>query len=250
MGALEITCIILGVLCAVTIAVNIILFVTRGRAQEAVETPAESEIAPAQAAPVEDEALDSEQAVAALGRGEVRESESGAIVVTAEGDFIYLRYNKSFTAKLIQAKDEVREYYNELKNFVTSYKKVHTRISWKHESVNNGRNKICRFVMRGKSLYVYLPLNPDDYAESKYKVERAEAKRYAELPCLYKITNGRRVEYATQLIDVVMEQFDTERTGKTGKDYVSKYPYEDTLSLIKRKLIKVTRSTSPILTEK
>ncbi|MCH5148356.1 MAG: uL15 family ribosomal protein [Clostridiales bacterium] len=189
---------------------------------------------------------DNAQVIAAYEGGNVQESESGAIVRGEDGTAIYFMYNKSFTAKLIQARDEVREYYNTLKNYCLSYKKVTTRISWSHENVKNGRNKICRFVLRGKSLYLYLPLNPDDYAETKYKVERSEAKRFEELPCLYRIKNPRRVKYATELIDAVMEKYGLKFVEKESEDFVKDYPYEETLPLIKRGLIKVTRSNKKI----
>ena len=196
---------------------------------------------------VEEETVDDNaQVIAAYEGGNVRESESGAIVRGEDGTAIYFMYNKSFTAKLIQARDEVREYYNELKNYCLSYKKVTTRISWSHENVKNGRNKICRFVLRGKSLYLYLPLNPDDYAETKYKVERSEAKRFEEMPCLYKIKNPRRVKYATELIDTVMERYGLKQVEREEDDFVKDYPYEETLPLIKRGLIKVTRSNKKI----
>ena len=202
---------------------------------EPVAEVAEEEVA-------EEKPLDNSQVIAALEGGKVQESDSGAIVHTAEGGFIYLRFNKSFKAKLIQGKEDVREYYNTLKNYVLSYDKVSTRISWKQESVTKGRDKICWFVLRGKSLYLYLPLNPDDYADTKYKVERAEAKRFEELPCLFRVKNPRRVTYATELIDVVMEKYGLERDEKPEKDFVKDYPYEQTLPLIKRGLIKVTQS--------
>ena len=231
------------------------------------EEPAETTLAEEEAAPaaatqviVEDEPvaevaneevaeeapLDNSQVIAVMEGGNVQESDSGAVVHTAEGKYIYLRYNKSFKAKLIQGKDEVREYYNALKNHVLSYDKVSTRISWKQESVTRGRDKICWFVLRSKSLYVYLPLNPDDYTDTKYKVERAEAKRFEELPCLYRIKNPRRVEYAKELIDTVMERYGLERNEKPEKNFVKDYPYEQTLPLIKKGLIKVTQSNKKI----
>lgn len=204
--------------------------------EEAVEEPAE-----------EGEALEQSQMIAALEEGEVEESESGAVVHNTDGTYIYLMYNKSFTAKLIQAKDEVRDYYNVIKNHALSYKKVTARISWRHESINRGRDKIARLVLRGKSLYLYLPLNPDDYAETKYKVENAEAKRFEELPCLYRIKNPRRAKYACELIDVVMERYGLVQTENPEQDFVAEYPYEETLPLIKRGLIKVTRSNRGIV---
>lgn len=180
--------------------------------------------------------------IAALEIGNVEESDSGAVVRNADGTTVYYSYNKSFAAKLIQAKDEVREYYNTLVNFVLSYKKVRTDMSWKQESVHYGKEKVCWLVLRGKSLYLYLPLNPDDYADSKYKVERVETKRYEELPCMYKISNNRRVKYATELIATVMDSLGAERTEKAPENFVADYPYEKTVKLIKRGLIKVTKS--------
>lgn len=276
MGALEITCIVLAALIVVVSIVNIVVSMKIRKAEQQsedipaaepakAEEPKKEEVpevaevveeaAPAaepakeEVAPVKEEKYDHAQTAAVFASGEVSETDSGAVVRTTGGEVIYLMYNKSFKAKLIQGKDEVREYYNRLKNYVLSYDKVTTRISWSHESVNHGREKICWFVLRGKSLYLYLPLNPDDYAESKYKVERAEAKRFEELPCLYKIKNPRRAAYAEELIATVMEKFGLERTEGEPKDYIKDYPYENTLPLVKRGLIKVTRSNRKVFAE-
>ena len=276
MGPIEISCIVLGALILIVTVLNVVvhaLSVKNEQPQEVVQPqPAVAEpepvvVAEEQPEPepqpvveqqpeevpavVEEEQPEDDNAniIAALESGNVQESESGAIVRGEDGTATYFMYNKSFTAKLIQANDEVREYYNILKNYVLSYKKVTTRISWSHESVNRGRNKICRFVLRGKSLYLYLPLNPDDYADTKYKVERSEAKRFEELPCLYRIKNPRRVKYATELIATVMERYGLEYAEKESEDFVKDYPYEETLPLIKRGLIKVTKSNKQIAFE-
>ena len=191
---------------------------------------------------VNDNDADPTELFAALESGSAEESDSGAVVQLDDGSTIYYGYNKSFTAKLIQATDEVREFYNVIKNYLLSYDKVKTSISWNQESVRLGKEKVCWLVLRGKSLYLYLPLNPDDYADSKYKVERASAKRYEAVPCLFKIKNMRRAKYATELIAVVLEKLGAERVEKKQENYLADYPHEDTLSLIKRELIKTTKS--------
>lgn len=266
MGTIEIICIILGVLIvAVTIA-NVIIHAlnTKTKQPEEVTEPQPDAGLPEPAIEQQQQVLpepvsekveeksqsdDNIRVIAAYERGNIQESESGAIIRGADGTATYFMYNKSFTAKLIQANDEVREYYNTLKNYVLSYKKVTTRISWSHESVNRGRDKICRFVLRGKSLYVYLPLNPDDYIDTKYKVERSDAKRFEELPCLYRIKNPRRVKFATELIATVMEKHGLESVEQAAQNFVKDYPYEETLPLIKRGLIKVTKSNKKIAPE-
>ena len=265
MGPIEIACIVLGVLILIVTVINVVVHALKPKAEQpeevveaqpepvALQQPEPVVVEQPEAVPavVEEEQPedDNAQVIAAYEGGNVQESDSGAIVRGADGTAVYYMYNKSFTAKLIQANDEVRGYYNELKNYVLSYKKVTTRISWSHENVNNGRNKICRFVFRGKSLYLYLPLNPDDYTDSKYKVERSEAKRFEELPCLYKIKNPRRVKYAEELIATVMEKYSLTSVEQDEKDFVKDYPYEETLPLIKRGLIKVTKSNKKIAFE-
>lgn len=238
------------VLFAITLVIlSLLLWSTRPKKDESAVEPVEAVATNAlpEVTVLEDddeqvEVANSSEIIATLKSADIAESENGAIVHGADGSVVYYTYNKSFKAKLIQAKDEVREYYNELKNFVMGYNKVKTKISWKQESVNFGREKVCWFVLRGKSLYLYLPLNPDDYADTKYKVERDKAKRYEELPCLYKISNDRRAKYATELIATVLDSYGAERKEKPYENFLIDYPYYGTITLIEKGLIKVTKS--------
>ena len=56
----------------------------------------------------------------------------------------------------------------------------------------------------GKHLRVYTQLNPDDYAESTIPVERAEAKKYEDLPCLLRVKSDLAYRRAKKLVDDVM----------------------------------------------
>ncbi|MCR5308829.1 MAG: uL15 family ribosomal protein [Bacilli bacterium] len=154
----------------------------------------------------------------------------------AKGNIFEIRFVKSFTAKIIQANDEGKKYYEELKNEVLSYKKVNSRVSWHYDSANSGRKQFVKFGVRGKTLCVYFPLNADDYADSKYKVEKVESKKYEEVPCLYRIKNDRRCGYAKELIAVVAEKLGLEKGEQKNESYV--LPYEDNKPLIARGLIK------------
>ncbi len=167
---------------------------------------------------------------------ESEEEDEETTVKIVEGFGIVARYKKSFLARLIQSSDETKNYYSALKNELLSYKKVKSRISWNYDSLNAGRTKIAKFNVRGKTLKLYLALNPDDYADSKYKVERSESKRYEEVPCMYKITNPRRLKYAMELIADVAEKYGLNRGAESNEDFVM--PYETTEALIKKELIK------------
>ena len=149
---------------------------------------------------------------------------------------IVVRYKKSFTAKLIQSSDDVKGYYTELKNEVLSYEKTRSRVSWNYDSINAGRAPFAKFVIRGKTLCMYLALDPDEYEGTKYKVVRSFAKRYAEVPCLYRIKNTRRLKYAVDLIKAAAEKAGLSAGENVGVDYYQ--PYDTTESLVQRELIK------------
>ena len=182
------------------------------------------------------------------------EDEEEVVTVTDEkGNIFQIRFIKSFTAKLIQSPEETKKYYEELKNEVLSYKKTNTRVSWHYDSINSGRNQVLKFAVRGKTLCVYFPLNADDYADSKYKVEKVESKKFEDVPCLYRIKNDRRLGYAKELIAVVANKLDLEKGEEQHESYAN-LPYEPNKPLIARGLIKelkvqVNRPSEPEVLE-
>ncbi|MBE6142007.1 MAG: hypothetical protein E7175_04140 [Erysipelotrichaceae bacterium] len=168
----------------------------------------------------------------------VNEEEEEVITITDEkGNVFNIRFIKSFTAKLIQSPDETKKYYEELKNYVLSYKKTNSRVSWHYDSINSGRNQVLKFAIRGKTLCLYYPLNVEDYNDTKYKVEAVESKKFEEVPCLYRIKNDRRLGYAKDLIDTVMNNLGLVK-GEEQHEVYSDLPYEPNKPLISRGLIK------------
>lgn len=153
------------------------------------------------------------------------------------GMFIRYRYNRSFSAKLIQSEEKVKRYYSELKNALLAYKKVVPRVSWRHESFRYGRPSVAKFVIRGKTLCLCLALNPADYAESKYIVDdMSRYAKFANTPLLYRIKNDRRCRYAKELIAKLFDG--AEPSDHTEEDF-SDIPYEETQPLVERGLIKI-----------
>ena len=165
------------------------------------------------------------------------ETEEVEVVVTETGRV--LRYNRSFTARLIQGGDVLQARYTELKNYLLSYKKVKSRISWKRDSFHCGRQTVATFAIRGKTLCLCLATEPNQYEETKYKVKDLRIRSpKTKTPLLYQIRNERRVGYAKDLIDRMMEELGIERLAEAAtEDY--RLPYETTEALIERELIKV-----------
>jgi ribosomal protein L15 len=174
---------------------------------------------------------------AAIEKPEAANEEEEVTTVTDEkGNIFQIRFVKSFQAKLSQSDDTVKNYYNELKNYALSYKKANDRISWHYDSINVGRAAVLKFAIRGKTLCVYLALNADDYAETKYKVEKAESKKFEDVSCLYRIKNDRRCSYAKDLIDAAMAAIPTEKGKESNEDF--RLPYEESKALLEKGLIK------------
>jgi hypothetical protein len=193
------------------------------------------------------EVVTSESHFQPLYEGEPDESmmitdETGEVVEVLKGvDYetgmaLVVRYNKSFTAKFIQMTDESKGYYTTLKNYILSYKKTRSRVSWKYDNIHFGREPIVKFAVRGKTLCLYMALNPDDYTDSKYKVERSDSKKFEDVPCLYRIKNPRRVRYAMELLAELAEKYGIERGEIPNKNYY--LPYEHTGPLIGKELIR------------
>lgn len=153
---------------------------------------------------------------------------------------IVIKYKKSFVANLSLSGDETIKYYNELKNEILSYKKVKGRTSWSFDSFRKGRKLLARLAVRGKTLKLYVALDPKAYEGSKVKVlDATGVKRHASVPCLYKIKNNRRLEYAKALIAEVMAQNGLVKTKEVEYvDYGAELVYRDIESLIAHGYIK------------
>jgi hypothetical protein len=150
---------------------------------------------------------------------------------------VVVRYRKSFKAKLIQCSDETKAWYGALKNEFLSYKKVKSRVSWKYDSINLGRVSLAKFAIRGKTLCLYLALDPKEFKGTRYKVETDESRRFEEVPCMYRIKNRKRMKYAMQLFAMLAERTALKRNEETEKkDYY--LPYEHSVELLGRNLIK------------
>ncbi len=151
-----------------------------------------------------------------------------------------IKLDRSFTAKLVQADDETKQMYSELKNELLSYAGVKDRMSWRRETYRRGRLSLARFGVRGKTLCLYLALQPAEYAESKYKVEDAsDRSSCADTPLMYRIKNPLRMRYAKELIAAMMAQNGLERIERETADYTEELAYRTTLKLIEEELIRV-----------
>ena len=163
-----------------------------------------------------------------------------APVIPVNTDGLNIRVSRSLLANVIQAEDQTKDFYSQLKNHILSYKGVKSRISWKFDSYNKGRDQLFKIKLRGKTICMYCALNPDEFDKAKYHHEAQDAKIFEDVPMLVKIKSNLGLKKAKELVDIVMAKFGIEPNPKAeAVDYVSAYPYEETNALIEKELIKV-----------
>ena len=65
---------------------------------------------------------------------------------------LVIRLKRSFTAKMKQSDPAVKHYYSEVKNELTSYKKLNSNLSWHGDRFNFGRDSVAKLNICGKTL--------------------------------------------------------------------------------------------------
>jgi hypothetical protein len=162
-------------------------------------------------------------------------------VFMVDGKPVYVRYDRGFGARLIQADDEIKDRYSKVKNLLFSYG-AKARTSWTNETFRMaGCTTVAKLGIKGKTLSLYLALSPADYADTKYNLENVgDTKRYAEVPLRLKLRSARSVKWAAELIAEMMEKL-----GYTAKEISAENfapAYESTEALVCRSLIKALAS--------
>ncbi len=156
-------------------------------------------------------------------------------------DFAHMmKYNRSFIARIIQSTDDQKQYYGEVKNALLSYAKVNSNVAWGAERFHKGRETIARFKIRGKTLCLYLALDPEQYPVSVYHhVDVSNNKSMHGTPMMVKIKSPLGARKAIRLIDEMLEiRGGVKRNTAPDRDYAAMYPYEDMDELIEDGLVK------------
>ena len=122
---------------------------------------------------------------------------------------LVMRIDRSFTAKLKQSDDEVKDRYGMIKNALLSYKKIKSTVSWNADRFNCGRATIAKMNIRGKTLCVYFALDPKDpaFKQTIYnQKDMSEQKAYAQTPFMMKIKSDLAAKRAVRLVETLAEQ--------------------------------------------
>lgn len=153
-----------------------------------------------------------------------------------------MKYNRSFIARIIQSDDDCKQYYGAVKHALLSYKKVNSNVAWGNERFNKGRETIARMKIRGKTLVIYLALDPNEYKTSVYHhADVSDNKSVLGTPMMIKVKSPLGVRKAIRLIDEMLEKRNGEKRELPERDYAAMYPYETIEELIEDGLVKDVR---------
>ncbi len=226
-------------------------------APAAEETPAEApaeaaepeaEPVPAEAAPeeapVEEVAepapAEEELAVSAAPAQEPKPAYTPVVVPVPDDPALTTRFKRSFKAKIIESTEEIKNYYFDLKNTFLSYARVSSQLSWSNDRFTYAGDTIAKIGVRGKTLCLYVALNPDEFPSSVYHQKFAgDTKMYEKTPMMIKIKSGVAVKRGVRLIEMLMENLGAvKEEGFTPVDYADEFAFRSEEQLLAEGLIK------------
>lgn len=150
---------------------------------------------------------------------------------------VFVRYDYSFRAKLIQSPVEVQERWRSMSGEFCAYAKVKGTESWKQVRFHKGRALLARAVFKGRTLCVAFALDPKEFENTKYRGEDvSEVKRFEHTPMLLRITSDRKAKYAKELFALVAAQYALEKGEPVYTEVI--HAYRTTEELLGQGLVK------------
>ena len=158
---------------------------------------------------------------------------------------LVVRMKRSFTAKMKQSDDSIKGYYSAIKNAFGSYKKLNSTVSWHGDRFNYGRETVAKMNIVGKTLNLYLALDPNDpeFKTTVYHQKDASGqKAYESTPFLVKIRSEMALKKALRLVDAVAAKVGAlKKANFEPTDYKDVFAYETDEELLEKGLVKSTK---------
>ena len=117
----------------------------------------------------------------------------------------FSKNKKSFSEKLDDLGYESSIRYADIINYVSAFKELKASDSGNIKSFKFKNKSLIKIAIKGKTINVYLALNPADYQNTKYKfIDVSAVKKYSSTPMRIKLTSDRQVKYVKELIKVLL----------------------------------------------
>lgn len=116
---------------------------------------------------------------------------------------------KLFAEKVLSFGEFEKHAYNELKNEILSYQYIRSKISTNFDSFRSKRVNLAKISMGGKTLKLFLALDPEAFDEKRYRqTDMSSRISYEEVPFMVKIKSELAIRRAKELIASLMEKYD------------------------------------------
>ena len=127
----------------------------------------------------------------------------------------------------------------DLKNAFLAYGKVNSQISWTNDRYSYQGETVAKVGVRGRTLCLYLALNPDEYPSSVYHQKFAgDTKMYEKTPMMVKIKSKVALKRALRLVEMLMETLGAVKEDRPPEDFSREFAYRSEEQLLAEGLIK------------
>ena len=116
-----------------------------------------------------------------------------------------------FPNRMVDADDLMKSNYNELKSELMAYG-LKSRVSNSGDTFRLHKVTYVKIAIAGKSLKLYMALDPKEYADSTLPISDVGAKNtYKDIPFVFKVKSPLSMRRAKQLIADLMDKHDLEQ---------------------------------------
>ena len=128
-------------------------------------------------------------------------------IYKAHSIFAMFNSAKSFEEKFAIASDELKGYYNDIVNTLWRIEKIRAIRGFKGETYRRGNKSVLKLAIRGKTLNVFLALDPQDFIDTKYIYENVSDKSgYENYAMRVRITSLRQAKWVKELILIIADK--------------------------------------------
>jgi ribosomal protein L15/predicted transport protein len=146
-------------------------------------------------------------------------------------------------SRIIQGTKEIQDFYTRLRNEISSYPKLKSRVGWEHESIYTSRETIVLIKVKSDMLCVFLALDPSKFNKSKMEFgDVGKIKKYKNVPMLIKIQEEKDLENVIKLLEQICKKNKLLKEEIGNEDY--HYEFRTDKELIEEGLIKEVKTYS------
>ncbi len=174
-------------------------------------------------------AANTAEALAAAAEEEAAASDLSSEAEPPDGYEKVIRMRRAFLSRIIQS-DRLQDMYTEIKNAVLGFGGVKSRLCFSCENFRVGKTKIAKLCVRGKTLSIFLALDPSEFEYTHFRFEDvSDKKSYADTPMRIKLTSRRSLKQAKELLEILAHKFELMNVGCIFTDFHFGYKTDDEL---------------------